>query len=43
MVTRPQIESARVRLNGTNNIVDILIKDGVFTESDVSRTHERRR
>jgi type IV-A pilus assembly ATPase PilB len=38
MVTRPQIESARVRLNGTNNIVDILIKDGVFTESDVSRT-----
>src|SRR4051794_34684131 len=38
MVSRPQIESARVRLNGTNNIVDILIKDGVFTESDVSRT-----
>jgi type IV pilus assembly protein PilB len=38
MVTRPQIESARARLNGTNNIVDILIKDAVFTESDVSRT-----
>src|SRR3954454_22871891 len=38
MVSRPQIEGARVRLNGTNNIVDILIKDGVFTESDVSRT-----
>jgi type IV-A pilus assembly ATPase PilB len=38
MATRPQIESARTRLNGTNNIVDILIKDGVFTESDISRT-----
>ena len=38
MVTRPQVESARARLNGANNIVDILIKEGVFTESDVSRT-----
>jgi type IV-A pilus assembly ATPase PilB len=38
LVTRPQIEKARARLNGTNNIVDILIKDEVISESDVSRT-----
>jgi len=37
LVTRPQIESARSRLNG-NNIVDVLVKDGVVSESDVSRT-----
>ena len=38
LVTRPQIHGARSRLNGTNNVVDILIKDGVISESDVSRT-----
>ena len=38
LVTRPQIDDARVLLNGTNNIVDILIKDGVISEADVSRT-----
>ncbi len=38
LVTRPQIDGARSRLNGTNNVVDILIKDGVISESDVSRT-----
>ncbi len=38
LVTRPQIDEARVLLNGTNNIVDILIKDGVISEADVSRT-----
>ena len=38
LVTRPQIEKARARLNGTNNIVDILIKDEIISESDVSRT-----
>ena len=38
LVTRPQIEKARTRLNGTNNIVDILIKDEIISESDVSRT-----
>src|SRR5207237_7378369 len=37
-VTRPQIESARSRLNGANNVVDVLVKDGVVSESDVSRT-----
>ena len=38
LVTRPQIDDARVLLNGTNNIVDILINDGVISEADVSRT-----
>ena len=38
LVTRPQIDGARTRLNGTNNVVDILIKDGIISESDVSRT-----
>ena len=38
LVTRPQIESARSRLNGANNIVDVLVKEGVVSESDVSRT-----
>ena len=37
LVTRPQIESARSRLNGAN-IVDVLIHDGVVSETDVSRT-----
>ncbi|MFN2542867.1 MAG: GspE/PulE family protein [Chthoniobacterales bacterium] len=38
LVTRPQIESARARLNGAVNVVDRLIKDGVVSEGDVSRT-----
>ncbi len=38
LVTHPQIESARAHLNGTNNLVDLLIKEGVISESDVSRT-----
>jgi type IV pilus assembly protein PilB len=38
LVTRPQIESARARLNGAVNVVDRLIKDGVVSEADVSRT-----
>jgi type IV pilus assembly protein PilB len=38
LVTRPQIESARSRLNGASNIVDLLIKDGIVSETDVSRT-----
>jgi type IV pilus assembly protein PilB len=37
LVTRPQIESARARLNGTNNVVDLLVDDGIVSESDVSR------
>ena len=38
LVTRPQIESARSRLNGAGNVIDRLIKDGVVSDADVSRT-----
>ncbi|MEY2539960.1 MAG: type pilus assembly protein PilB [Verrucomicrobiota bacterium] len=38
LVTRPQVDSARSRLNGASNVVDLLIKDGIVTEADVSRT-----
>ena len=37
-MTGKQIESARARLNGANNVVDVLIQDGVVSESDVSRS-----
>jgi type IV pilus assembly protein PilB len=38
LVSPQQIDAARARLNGQNNIVDVLIKDGAVTESDVSRS-----
>jgi type II secretion system protein E len=38
LVTRKQIDNARSRLNGAKNVVDLLIKDGVVSETDVSRT-----
>jgi len=38
LVSRKQIGSARTRLDGQNNVVDLLIKDGAVTESDVSRS-----
>jgi type IV pilus assembly protein PilB len=38
LVSRKQIESARAKLNGANNIVDLLVKDGVVSDADVSRT-----
>jgi general secretion pathway protein E/type IV pilus assembly protein PilB len=37
LVTRGQVESARSRLNG-EKIVDLLIRDGVVSETDVSRS-----
>ena len=37
VVTRPQIESARSRLNGAAGVVDVLINDGIVSDSDVSR------
>ena len=37
-MTRPQVESARSRLNGASNVIDRLIKDGVVSDADVSRT-----
>jgi type IV pilus assembly protein PilB len=38
LITRPQIESARSRLNGAASVVDVLINDGIVSDSDVSRT-----
>jgi type II secretion system protein E len=38
LVTRPQIDNARSRLNGTGNAVDLLVKDGIVSEADVSRS-----
>ena len=38
VVTRPQIDSARSRLNGEPGVLDILINDGVVSEVDISRT-----
>ena len=38
LVTRLQIDGARSRLNGAAGVVDVLIKDGIVSDSDVSRT-----
>jgi type IV pilus assembly protein PilB len=38
LVTRPQIESARSRLNGAAGVVDVLVNDGIVSDSDVSRS-----
>ncbi|MDQ6807811.1 MAG: type II/IV secretion system protein, partial [Verrucomicrobiota bacterium] len=38
LVSRAQVEAAKARLNGTTNVVDVLLKDGVVSESDVART-----
>jgi type II secretion system protein E len=38
LVSRRQIDAARKRLNGQDKVLDVLIKDGVVSESDVSRS-----
>ena len=38
LVSGKQIDAARKRLNGQDKVLDLLIKDGVVTESDVSRS-----
>jgi type IV pilus assembly protein PilB len=38
LITQPQIESARSRLNGAASVVEVLINDGIVSDSDVSRT-----
>ena len=38
LVTRKQIDSARSRLTGASDVVDLLIKDDVVSETGVSRT-----
>ncbi len=37
-MTSSQVESASARLNGADNVVDRLIKDGIVSDADVSRT-----
>ncbi len=37
LVTKTQIESARSRLNGSTNVVDVLKREGAVSETDVSR------
>jgi type IV pilus assembly protein PilB len=38
LVTRSQIDKARAKSNGTNNVVEALVKDGVVSDADVSRS-----
>ncbi len=38
LVTNSQIEKARSRLNGAANVVDVLVREGVVSETDISRT-----
>jgi type II secretion system protein E len=38
LVSRKQIDAVRTRLDGQNSVIDLLIKDGLVTESDVSRS-----
>jgi type IV pilus assembly protein PilB len=38
LISRKQIDAARSRLDGRHSVVDVLIKDGLVTESDVSRS-----
>jgi type II secretion system protein E len=37
LVTRPQVDSARSRLNGEAGVLDVLIDDGVVSEGSISR------
>ncbi len=38
LVTNKQIEKARARLNGAPSVVDVLVRDGIVSETDISRT-----
>ena len=38
LVTRTQVEKAKSKLNGAANVVEVLIKDGVVSDADVSRS-----
>ena len=38
LVSRPQIDKARARLNGAPSVVDVLVRDGVLSVDDVSRS-----
>jgi len=38
LVTRSQIDKARAKSNGANNVVEALVKEGVVSDADVSRS-----
>ncbi len=38
LVSRKQIDAARKQLNGQDKVLDVLVKDGIVSESDVSRS-----
>ena len=38
LVTRSQIEAAKLELNGTTSAVDLLVKEGIVSEVDVLRS-----
>jgi len=38
LVTRPQIEEARARLDGSTRIVELLVRQGIVADEDVSRS-----
>ncbi|HEX3817644.1 MAG TPA: ATPase, T2SS/T4P/T4SS family [Chthoniobacterales bacterium] len=38
LVTRSQIDDARTRLNGSSSVVDVLLRDGVVSADDLSRS-----
>jgi general secretion pathway protein E/type IV pilus assembly protein PilB len=38
LVTRTQIDKARAKSNGADNVVEALVKDGVVSDADVSRS-----
>lgn len=38
LVTRSQIENAKSKLNGAQNVVEVLVTEGIVSEADVSRS-----
>jgi type II secretion system protein E len=38
LVSRSQVDKAKARLNGNGSVVDLLIKDGTVSDTDVSRS-----
>src|SRR5437899_2936124 len=38
LVTRQQIDEARTQLNGANGVIDVLVRQGVISSDDVSRS-----
>ena len=38
LVSRSKIEKAKARLNGNGNALELLIKEGAVSETDVSRS-----